>query len=86
MQMKRMHRTCAAQVYDTTTKCGYWVAVDGETFDFGNIDSDDFYDPEGGKLFDSDDEPDEEEYEGYTGNAGAAGGGPRLFVFRCDFL
>jgi hypothetical protein len=64
---------CAVQVYDQDTQTSLWVAADGTKLDFGDICDEDYYDPsdpEGGQLFDTDDEPDDENFEGYTGNAG----------------
>lgn len=64
---------CAVQVYDEDTETSLWVAADGTKFNFGDIVDEDLYDPndpEGGQLFETDDEPDDENYERYTGNAG----------------
>jgi hypothetical protein len=65
-------RVCDVQEYERETKCSFWVAVDGSKFQFGDIDTEEeYYHPDGDKLFDDDDDPDDENYEGYTGNAGA---------------
>jgi hypothetical protein len=59
------------QVWQDTTSTGMWIATDGASVDYGEINADeDFYDPEDEPLFMSDEEPDAEQYEGYTGNAG----------------
>lgn len=48
-----------------------WVGRTGTSVSYGDIDPDrDFYSPDDGRLFNSDDEPDDENYEDYTGNAG----------------
>jgi len=50
-----------------------WVGRTGSStsISYGDIDPDrDFYSPNDGRLFNSDDEPDDENYEDYTGNAG----------------
>jgi hypothetical protein len=59
-------------VWDTKTETGKWIAMEGSSVDYGAICVDqDYFDPEDGDLFATDDEADSEGYEGYTGNAGA---------------
>jgi hypothetical protein len=62
------------QAYDDRTSTSDWVARDDTTLKYGPIDAaTEFYDPEGGALFDDDVQRDEENCEGFTGNAGDRG-------------
>jgi hypothetical protein len=48
-----------------------WIAPDGSSIDYGQVDlQQDYWHPQGLALIADDEEPDEEDYEEYTGNAG----------------